>query len=264
MNLLTPLKVSDQAREDRLAAQAEAKVRDARTAMEALQQRRTKASDERKAAAKQKIEQLKARLQMLQSMASADPKGTARLAAQLARELKAAVKEYSGGGAGGFGSIGGGGDAAVQAPTSEAAPAATTPASTDAAAAQVPTPAPTATTTASGSNADGEASEEGKEGEGDGKSANPYQQAIDQQQARAAEFNRRTAEAQADQEFIGEARKLAAQIKALVRNATDRAQGEDGALSPEEARELKAAVSDMDRQIETAQGDLGGSISILV
>lgn len=263
MNLLTPLKVSDQAREDRLAAQAEAKVRDARTAMEALQQRRTKASDERKAAAKQKIEQLKARLQMLQSMASSDPKGTARLAAQLARELKAAVKEYSGGGVGGFGSIGGGADTAVQAPTSGAAPATDAAAPTDAAA-QAPTSTPTVTTTASGSDAEGDTSEEGKDGEGDGKAANPYQQAIDQQQARAAEFNRRTAEAQADQEFIGEARKLAAQIKALVRNATDRMQGEEGALSPEEARELKAAVSDMDRQIETAQGDLGGSISILV
>lgn len=258
MNLLTPLKVSDQAREDRLAAQAEAKVRDARTAMEALQHRRTKASDERKAAAKQKIEQLKARLQMLQSMAAADPKGAARLATQLARELKAAVKEYSGGGAGGFGSIGGGADTAVQAPTSEAAPAAGASAPIEGAG------PPAAPAPASGSDTEGETSEEGKDGEEAGKSANPYQQAIDQQQARAAEFNRRTAEAQADQEFIGEARKLAAQIKALVRNATDRASGEEGALSPEEARELKAAVSDMDRQIETAQGDLGGSISILV
>lgn len=262
MNLLTPLKASDQAREDRLAAQAEARVRNARAAMEALQQRRTQASDERKAAAKQKIEQLKARLQALQSMAAADPRGTARLAAQLARELKAAVKEYSGGG-GGFGSIGGGPDTAMQAPTSEAAPAADAAAPTEVAA-PAATPAPAPTTTASGSDAEGDASEGGKDGDEAGKAANPYQQAIDQQQARAAEFNRRTAEAQADQEFIGEARKLAAQIKALVRNAADRSPGEAGALSPEEARELKAAVSDMDRQIDTAQGDLGGSISILV
>jgi len=257
MNLLAPLKVSDQAREDRLAAQAEAKVRDARAAMEALQQRRTKASDERKAAAKQKIEQLKARLQALQSMAAADPRGTARLAAQLARELKAAVKEYGGGAAGGGGSFGAIGGTDAAAPTStEAAPA-------DGAAAAVATPtvaqARTGATEDSGSES--ETPEDGEQGE---KPANPYQQAIDQQQARAAQFNRRTAEAQADQEFIGEARKLAAQIKALVRNAADRSPGEEGALSPEEARELKAAVADMDRQIETAQGDLGGSISILV
>lgn len=257
MNLLAPLKVSDQAREDRLAAQAEARVRDARAAMEALQQRRIQASDERKAAAKQKIEQLKARLQMLQSMAAADPKGAARLAAQLARELKAAVKEYSAGGGAGVGSIGGA-DTAVQAPAPDAASA-----STDAAAAQAPTPTPPVTTT-SGSNGEAGAGEEGREGEEGGKSANPYQQAIDQQQARAAEFSRRTEQARADQEFLGEARKLAAQIRAMVRNAADRAPGEEGALSPEEARELKAAVADMDRQIETAQGDLGGSISILV
>ena len=262
MNLLAPLKVSDQAREDRLAAQAEARVRDARAAMEALQQRRTQASDERKAAAKQKIEQLKARLQMLQSMAAADPKGAARLAAQLARELKAAVKEYSAGGGAGFGSIGGA-DTAVQAPAPDAEPAAAASASTDAAAAQAPTPTPPVTTT-SGSNAEAGVGEEGREGEEGGKSANPYQQAIDQQQARAAEFSRRTEQARADQEFLGEARKLAAQIRAMVRNAADRAPGEEGALSPEEARELKAAVADMDRQIETAQGDLGGSISIIV
>lgn len=259
MNLLAPLKVSDQAREDRLAAQAEARVRDARAAMEALQQRRTQASDERKAAAKQKIEQLKARLQALQSMAAADPRGTARLAAQLARELKAAVKEYSGGG-GGFGSIGGGPDTAVPTPTTEAAPAVATPSPPETAA-PMATPA---STTASGPDAGTDAGEQDPDGEEGEKPANPYQQAIDQQQARAAEFNRRTAEARADQEFIGEARKLAAQIKSLVRNAADRSPGEEGALSPEEARELKAAVADMDRQMDTAQGDLGGSISILV
>jgi inactivated superfamily I helicase len=40
-------------------------------------------SEDRKAIARQKIEQLKARLQALRAMASVDPQGTARLAAKL-------------------------------------------------------------------------------------------------------------------------------------------------------------------------------------
>jgi hypothetical protein len=49
--------------------------------------------DDRKALAKQKIEQLKKRLQQLR-MSGGDPKLIARQAAQLARELKQAVQEY--------------------------------------------------------------------------------------------------------------------------------------------------------------------------
>lgn len=253
MNLLTPLRVSDQAREERLAAQAEAKIRDTRTAMEALNKRRSEASEERKALARQKIEQLKQRLQMVQSMASADPKGTARLAAQLARELGAAVKEYAA--AGGTGAAGNGSVAR----TSAAAEASVDGEATAAAASAEPGSG--AAASAAGTP---ETQKDGENGEDGGKPANPYQQAIDQQQARAAEFSRRTEQARADQEFLGEARKLAARIRAMVRNAADRSPGEEGSVGPEEARELKATVAELDRKIETAQGDLGGSISILV
>ena len=78
-------------REKQAQERAEARLRDARSAVETLKQRNTAAAkdgqEQRKAAAKQKIEQIMARIRMLQMSGSADPK----LLAQLAKELKSAV-----------------------------------------------------------------------------------------------------------------------------------------------------------------------------
>jgi DNA-binding transcriptional MerR regulator len=248
ISLMTPFKAADEAREERLAAAAEAKVRDAKAALEALSQRRSQASEERKAAARKKIEQLKARLEMLQSMAAVDPKGTARLAAQLARELGAAVKEYA---------AAGGSTSGLSAPApAPSAPSAPAPADGQA---QVP------------ASVDGEAqaaTDEGEPtpgGEDETKSANPYQQAIDEAQARAADYARRGAEAKADMEFLGEVRRMAAQIKALIRKAAEAQPGSDEALPPSEAQDARAAAAAMDRELAQASADLtGGGVSLLV
>ncbi len=61
---------------------------------------KTTASAERKEAARQKIQQLKAQIQALRMMAQGDPKTVARQAARLARELASAVREYAGSGDG--------------------------------------------------------------------------------------------------------------------------------------------------------------------
>jgi hypothetical protein len=99
-----------------------------------------------------------------------------------------------------------------------------------------------------------------------GKSANPYQSVIDEQQAQAADLSRRSGEQRADREFMADVRKMAAELKALVRAATEKAKaGDDDALSPQEARDLDKAVAEMDRQIGQASGDLGGGlVSLLV
>lgn len=253
ISLMTPFKASDEAREQRLAAAAEAKARDAKAALEALTQRRTQASEERKALARKKIEQLKARLQMLQSMAAADPKGTARLAAQLARELGAAMKEYAA--AGGTTS---GMSASVPA-AAEAAPAEGQAQPGAVPGAQTGSEAQTAPET----TADAEGDPAGEPD--DAKSANPYQQAIDEAQARAADFARRGAEAKADLEFLGDARRMAAQIKALIRKAAEAQPGSDQALPPSEAQDARAAAAAMDRELAQASADLsGGGVSLLV
>lgn len=240
ISLMTPSKAADEAREERLAAAAEAKVHDAKAALEALSQRRSQASEERQAAARKKIEQLKARLEMLQSMAAVDPKGTARLAAQLARELGAAVKEYAAAG----GSTSG-----------------------------LSAPAPADGQAQVSASVDGEAQAQAATGEGEPapggedetRSANPYQQAIDEARARAADYARRGAEAKADMEFLGEVRRMAAQIKALIRKAAEAQPGSDEALPPSEAQDARAAAAAMDRELAQASADLtGGGVSLLV
>ncbi|MFN3558298.1 MAG: hypothetical protein ACK4UQ_03335 [Brevundimonas sp.] len=250
MNLLSPLKAADSAREQRASAAAEARLRDSKAAVETLKGRTSQASEERKAEARQKIEQLKARLQMLRSMASMDPEGTARLAAQLARELGAAVKAYAA--AGGTG--GGGGATGVAVPAPSGADAATTETGEAAVAtAEPPLTDPTADK-ASGKTEDA------------GKSANPYQSVLDEQQAQAADLSRRSGEQRADREFMADVRKMAAELKALVRAATEKARaGDDDALSPQEAQDLDRSVAEMDRQIGQATGDMGGGlVSLLV
>jgi len=249
MSLLSPFKASEETRQDRLAAAAEAKLREARAAAETLKAKSSQASEERKAAARQKIEQLKARLQMLRSMAGADPKGTARLAAQIARELGAAVKAYAAAG----GSTSGMSAGAVPAAPVSAAPGAEGAAGEG---------APAAATPSEGSPANQSDDAKGA----DGKTANPYQQAIDEQNARTAEMSRRSGEAKADAEFMADVRKIAAELKQLVRQATERAKaGYDDALSPQEAAELEKSIASMDQDIGEATADLGGGlVSLLV
>ncbi len=90
---------------------------------------------QRKEAARQKIEQIKAQLKALRFMAGANPKAAAQQAKQLARELSSAVKDYaaSGGGMSGIDTAGAGMSAAP-AGDAQAAGAASAPAEAPAAA----------------------------------------------------------------------------------------------------------------------------------
>lgn len=241
------------AREDRANAAAEARLRNARTAIQTLSGLTSKAAEERKAMARQKVEQLKARLQLLQSMASGDPRGAAKLAAQLARELGAAVKAFAAAG-GSTAGMSTGVSPTVAEDASTPPPQAGEGGEVEAAPVQAD---PNGAAATDEDQADGEEN-------ASGKSANPYQQAIDEANARAVETTRRNGEKKADKDFLDEVRKLAAQIKQLVRQAADRTQGPD-AISPAESREMKATVARMEREIEQASADLsGGGISLLV
>lgn len=265
MSLLTAPAPSDSAREDRLTAAAEAKVRDAKAAVETLKRRRSDASEERKAIAGRKIEQLKARLRALRAMASIDPKGTARLAAQLARELAAAVKAYAAAGGMTAGMATGAAPVATGTATGgEAASGAEGAPVAEAGAGVVAQPA-SGEAGAQDAAATDQTQADGESGKDEGgKPANPYQQAIDEQKAQASEMARRSAEKQADTDFMTEVRKLAAELKALVRKAVEKKPGDDDALNPGEAAEMKATIAAMDREIEQAGADLGGGLSLLV
>ncbi|WP_376859483.1 hypothetical protein [Brevundimonas sp. GCM10030266] len=262
MNLLTPLRASADARQEKLAAQQSAKLREAQTASETLKSRSSEASEERKAAARQKIEQLKARLQMLRSMVGVDPEGIARIAAQLARELGAAVKAYASAG----------GNTAGMSATGAPAVASTDAGAAGAAGAEGQAGAQSdaqSNAQAQPEATSGAAEQQGPAKGGSGeetKSSNPYQQAIDEQKSQAAESARRSGEKQADSELMAEVRRMAAELKTLIKQATDKAKaGEPDAVSPQEARELDGAAAELDRAVQQAGADLGGGlVSLLV
>lgn len=228
------------AREERRQALADARLNDARAAVESLKQRTSNASEEKKAAARKKIEEIKARLQMLQMAMIGDPKGAARMAAALARELGAAVKAYAaaGGSTAGLGAASGApATGALEAGVAEAAP--------EAASGEVAAETPSPETPAGGPTEEAEAA----------KASNPYQQAIDASQARINEQARRSGERQADRDTMDEVKRLAARIKAMAQRAKDTPEGD----------EAERAVAGMDREVQAAMRampDVGVALTI--
>ena len=215
------------AREEHRQALADARLNDARAAVESLKQRTSSASEEKKAAAKKKIEEIKARLQMLQMAMIGNPKGAARMAAALARELGAAVKAYAaaGGSTAGLGAASGApATGALEAGGAEVAPETSLPEA----------PAEEAETA---------------------RASNPYQQAIDASQARINEQARRSGERQADRDMMDEVKRLAARLKAMARRAKDTPEGD----------ETERAVAGMDREVQAAMRampDVGVALTI--
>jgi hypothetical protein len=228
------------AREERRQALADARLNDARAAVESLKQRTSNASEEKKAAAKKKIEEIKARLQMLQMAMIGDPKGAARMAAALARELGAAVKAYAaaGGSTAGLGAASGApATGALEAGGAEAAPEA----ESGEVAAETSPPEASAEATAEEAEA--------------AKASNPYQQAIDAAQVRINEQARRSGERQADRDTMDEVKRLAARIKAMAQRAKDTPEGD----------EAERAVAGMDREVQAAMRampDVGVALTV--
>lgn len=211
------------AREQRQQALADAKLNDARAAVESLKARTSNAAEEKKAAAKKKIEQIKARLQMLQMAMIGDPKGAARMAAQLAKELGAAVKAYAsaGGSTAGLGAV-------SSAPATGGAEAAT-----DATSSEAEVEPGSAGQQAPAEDQDAEPA----------RSSNPYQQAVDASRARTAEQAQRSGERHADRDMLDEVKRLAAQIKAMAQRA---------AKGSPEGDEAERAITGMEREVQTA------------
>lgn len=248
-------------REKQAQDRDEARLSAARTAVETLKQRNTAASSEanqqRKAMAKQKIDQLKARLRMLQMSGSVDPK----VMAQLMRELKAAVKSY-GGDAGGLPAV--------------AQTSATTSGQTIDGSAKVETSsedqaaggagAQTAEAAVAREADEGQTQEaETKDGEARGAAArnDPYRQMADAALARSAEAGRQTAMSKEDRDFMADARRLAEVMKGLAKAAADKARQKPS--ETQTTNELKAVAEALSRQIEDTAAGLGAnSLSLTV
>lgn len=244
------------AREQKVAERDRARLAEARSAVETLKAngagRKGAAAEERKAQARKKVDQLKARLKMMQMGAAANPKALA----QIARELKAAIKAY--GGAGGSTA---GLDAGPTADTtsSEASSAAEGPAS-----AAVPPGTEAGSETPPPPTEDDAPDETGADPSKDGGTAatDPYRHMAEAALARGAEAARRGADQDADREFLSGVRELAAILKSLARRAVQEAKT-DPSLRSDADDALKASDA-VDKAITETAGDLGATgVSIL-
>ena len=243
------------AAERKAAERDQARLQQARSAIETLKTRSAgAASDERKALAKKRVDQLKQQIRMMQMSGSPNPKALA----QLARELKAAVKAYGGDG-GSTAGLGAGTPAEAkssQPATDEgnlAASAVGTDVATKAASNKTPSDEPPT------GQADSEASKDGSPG----APVDPYRRLIEATPAQGAEAARRGADKDADREFLSDARELASIIKSLARRAAQEAKADPSRRN--DADEAVKASEAVDKAIKDTAGDLGAAgVSISV
>lgn len=253
------------AREDVLAQRDKAKLEEARNALRSLSKPPNQAAEDRKAMARQKIEQLKARIRMLQMSAAMDPKGVAKLVAQLARELGAAVKAYAsaGGSTADLGAIPTAATPSADAAGADDAATATAEAATAEAATAEAASAETAAEEKAGDEA-ASASSDQAAAEGQEQAADPYRRLIDEVNARGLEMTRRGSEGEADREFMTQVKGMASALKAIMRQAQNRAKGEGGDVSSADAREGDKAMADLEKEIAEAGKSLNPGVSLVV
>ncbi|WP_294252637.1 hypothetical protein [uncultured Sphingomonas sp.] len=194
-------------KKDEMAAR---KLEEAKQAVQTLATIKTKTKDDQKARAAQKVQELKARLQALKMIYAGDPKKLARAAAQIARELAAAVKSYTSAGGSTVelaGADSGDASAGAASPAAEAKPDA------PAAGANEATPA---AETAEKDKAPDEADPTKPDAAALGTN-----KAADEKRAADA------ARARADDDFKNEARALARELKAALRRKDHKHRDED-------------------------------------
>jgi len=193
--------------------------------------RQDKASEERKAIAKKKAEELKARIQMLKMSMPANPEAAGKIIAQLARELGAIVKSYGGTGS----------DAGL---TSAATPAAGGEATASEAA---------PTVTASEGVSDGAGTPVDTEANPDAASGatpqDPYRAAMAAQAASSAEQVRKSESAREDSEFATTVKQLLAELKAMKAKAEADAKAAGDPNTP--------GVADADKALDAVDAALG-------
>ena len=216
---------NDPARADALKKQLD----DARQAGAQIGNAKQDVNESRKAAAAERVKQIKAQIQALKMMGG-DPKSIARQVAQLARELSAAASEYASAGGGaqqasqpavnGTTAIAGGNAAASEAADSGGAsatadvPSATVREQQAAAEKKTDQPEDAAVSAAVSGTALAEGSRQYQE--------NQKQQFKDAVQKNIAELRQKSSAAEADREFAQEVRALAAQLKALAKQQEQR------------------------------------------
>jgi hypothetical protein len=228
-------------------------------ASKTLESTKTDVAEQRKSAAKVKLELIKRSLRTL-TMMGGDAKTMAREGARLARELAAAVKEYAAAGVTG--------GASAPAPAGAPAAAASTPADGKAAPATPDADAAPAAEARTEDAGGGEGTQGGGEG-AEGKSAEDAAVLADTAQADATKADATRKDADSDGKgdpdtFADEARLLAKKLKALLNQQKERLKSEASAGSAGAEREVTGALDELRKTERTlhdlpAAGDLTGA-----
>ncbi|MGL4288423.1 MAG: hypothetical protein ACRCVA_18890 [Phreatobacter sp.] len=222
-----------------------------------LDQVRTSAVSDRKAAAQQKLELARKKLQMLRMMGG-DPKTIARQAKQIAQEIREAAKEYgaavqSGGGA----SMGA---ATTEAPTAPAEAAAAKGGEASAGAAADPTTGTEGQSQASKPAEAAQAGQPDKEQPGQGTAdkgsvdkgsvdkATAREQAAKAYQDMAAKVDQKGAANQAEREVLDKFKQAADEAKRLIEDAVRKLRARNA--NDPDAREAEKAKNAMLKQID--------------
>lgn len=238
------------------------KWKDAQQAIEGMSNATQDIGQSRKAAAAEMVRRIKEQLRIMMSMmAGMDPKARARQIAQMARELAAAVREYAA-------ASGGSAQESVSVTADSGASRNDNAASSDSAGSasgvSASETAPS-TGTAPEANAESAATAAAPATEATGTPQQPGVAIRD----KLAEYSQNAAspDATADQEFIAEVKKLAAQLKALAKQNDvqspknpEKSTGRETASTQEALKEVERGLA----SIETVTPAATASINVVV
>jgi len=275
-------------------------LRRAEEALNKLKQVTDSQKDERKAAAREKIERLKKELQTLRMMAgSGDPKAIARQAKRIAAELASAAKEYASAGGGAGATAGGASDGAAAGPDAAAG-------AEGGDAAKAEAEARKAATEGTGGAEDGKAPAENQQGtadaaeqkateaeqkaeaaerkeekdkaeavkDGDGKdepakASTPEEQrqaSAEVFQKMAGEISKQGAATEADRKFVEDVKDLFREVKSIMDLQRRRAkeQGRDDKEMEQMSKDIGEAGKDIDAAFSGGAAEMFTPVSVLV
>lgn len=233
-----------------------------------IQSSKTDANEQRRAAAAQKIQKLKAQIEALQMTGINDPKGTARKAAKLARELAEATREY----------VNAGGEPGISGNVSTNAPLSNNPPS-ESAQATDNTSAPTVTesqsislsksisendiiTVALGKTSSEEAL---KDSTGSGHYTTQIRNNIKDRIEQASNL---TQSAEEDQAFASEVRRLVSVLKNIIKTAKNKLDRDEGNADNKDVTDAEKALAETEKlldggELNTVSSATAGVINIL-
>ena len=275
------------------AAALRKKLEEAKGILDRIKSAKVDFDEQRKAAAQEKIQRIKEQLKMLRMLAAVNPEAAARRAAQLSRELSAAVKEYAGAGGGaGAGLAAGVGAAGIGMPAEgmtggtavAAAGAAVAPESggnsvteapaavPEAGALEGPSASPDAAEPSAPPMAVGLTDDVPSQGmhtdEQSGEGAEAGEGSLRERvQEQVAEANRTFAADRADQDFARDVREIKNALKAILEAAKRKLEQEGDPSADQDIKDAEKALNDVDRTLAqmstTGMTGLAGVVNIL-